>query len=149
MGRGIGLGRQTALQLQTKVAHPLFKIGDALLLLRHRTIKLLQQILVEAQLDFDFGESGFIHGRLLFRRAHKNAHALAVDLLPGADLRRLAALGLAVNGNRTGGDQLLAATAAVGDAGQFQQVTQAHVVVAQSEFTGFQGQARLFMIKQP
>jgi len=130
MGRGIGLGWQTALQLQTKVAHPLFKIGDALLLLRHRAIKLLQQILVEAQLDFDFGESGFIHGRLLFRRAHKNAHALAVDLLPGADLRRLAALGRAVDTYFAVGDQVLAFTATRGNARELEQLAKLNVGAA-------------------
>jgi hypothetical protein len=77
----------------------------------------------------------------LFRRAHEYAHALAIDLLSGADLCSLAALRLTIDNDRTGRDQLFALPAAVGNAGQLQQVAQAHVIVAQSEFTGFQEQA--------
>ena len=148
MALRIGLRRQAALQLQTQIAHELLKVGDALLLLRNGAIELLQQVLVEAQLDFDFGKTRLIHNRPLFRRTHVYAYALAVDLLAGADLCRLAAFNLAVDDHRPGGNELLATTTAVGNTSQLQQVTQAHMIVAQSEFTVFQEQAT-FMIERP
>jgi hypothetical protein len=72
------------------------------------------------------------------RCEHNDAHALALDLLPGVDLGGLAALGLAINTDRAGGDQLFAPPAAVGNAGELEQVAKADVFVTQSEFTGFQ-----------
>ena len=75
----------------------------------------------------------------LFRRADEYAHALAIDLLSGPDLRGLAAFRLTVDNDRAGRDHLFALSTTVGNAGQLQQITQAHVVVAQSEFKGFQG----------
>lgn len=137
----IGLGRQAALQLQTQIAHELLKVSDALLLLRHGAIELFEQVFVEAQLDFNFGKTRLIHDGPSFRCTHVYAYALAFDLLSGTDLCRLAAFKLAIDSYCSGGNQLLAAPAAIGNAGQLQQVAQAHMIVTQSEFTGFQEQA--------
>lgn len=53
-----GVGRQAALQLQAQVAHLLFKRRDLLLLACHRAVQFLEQIFVEAQLHFNFGQTG-------------------------------------------------------------------------------------------
>ncbi len=74
-------------------------------------------------------------------------HPLTFDPLSGADLGGFAALGNAVDADRTRGNKLLAPPAAVGDAGEFQQVAQADVVVTQSEFTGFQEQVCIQCLK--
>jgi hypothetical protein len=138
MGRRVGIRRQAALQLQPQIANHLLQVGNALLLLRHSAVQFFKQILIETQLDFDLGKTRLIHAGLLLRRAHEYANALTVNLLAGADRRRRAAFRLAVDGDCPRGNQLLAATAAVCNAGQLQQVAQAHMIVAQSEFTGFQ-----------
>jgi hypothetical protein len=50
--------------------------------------------------------------------------------------RRLATFGLAVNGDFAVGDHQLALPAAVGDAGEFEQVAEGDVFAAQFEFNG-------------
>jgi hypothetical protein len=139
MRRPGGIRRQAALQLQAQIANQLLEIGNTLLLPGHGAVEFFEQVFVEAQFDFNFGEAGFVHGLHLFRRTHEDAHVFAFDLLAGTDLRRLATLGLPVDGNNSGGNQLFAAPAAVGNADQLQQVAEAHMVITQSEFTGLQG----------
>jgi len=84
----------------------------------------------------------------LFRRSNLDTHALALDLLSGADLGRFPALGQTINRHRTGGNELLAATATFSNACQFQQITKAHMIVTQHEFTVFQDNP-LFGVEHP
>lgn len=46
-----------ALQLQTQITHLLLEIGKLLLLARHRTVQLFNQIFGEGQFDFDFRQA--------------------------------------------------------------------------------------------
>lgn len=70
-------------------------------------------------------------------RHYDNIHPVTGHTLPGADFRRLAALRLTINRHFTRRDHVLALPAAVGDAGELEQVTQPDVFVLQLKFAGF------------
>ena len=65
-----------------------------------------------------------------------NGLAQAPHRLVRSYFRRLAAFGLAVDGDFTGGDQVLALSAAVGDTAEFEQIAKRDVFVTQPEFQG-------------
>lgn len=74
-------------------------------------------------------------------REDNDPHAVTLDVLPGADFRGLAALGMAIDADRARRNQLFALPAAVSHASQFQQVAEPDVIVAQLEFSNIHGWA--------
>ena len=65
-----------------------------------------------------------------------NAPPQAAYRLMRPNFRRLADFGLAVHSDFSTGDHMLALPAAIGDAGEFEQVAQRNVLSAQFEFCG-------------
>jgi hypothetical protein len=70
---------------------------------------------------------------------YDNLDAVALHGLSGADFCGLAAFRLAVDGDFTVSHQVFALPAALGDAGEFQQITKPDVFVFELKLAGFHG----------
>jgi hypothetical protein len=142
----IAVRGQAALHLQAQIAHQLFKPGNLLLLASHGAVQLFKQILVETQLDFDFGKT-CIHRNsrpyfaLIFPlfSHYDDLDAVTLHSLPGADFCGLAAFRLAINSHLTVSDQMFALPAAAGNAGEFEQVTKPDMFVLELKLADFHG----------
>jgi hypothetical protein len=104
----------------------LLDLVDLLLLAVNGLVQRFQQFFGKAQLGFNFREAGFHIGSWCWRYSARTTISTPrhATICPGANLGDLAALRLAVHGRLACGDRLLAASTAVGNARQFQQIAQ-------------------------
>mgnify|MGYP003386755637 CR=1 FL=1 len=148
----IAVRGQAALHLQAQIAQLLFEPGDLLLLAGHRAVQLFEQIFVEAQLDFDFGKT-CIHGNsrtyfaLIFPlfSHYDDLDAVALHGLPGANFCGLAAFRPAVDCHFAIGHHMFTLPAAVGNAGELEQITKPDMFVLELKLADFHGVPDLLM----